>query len=95
MNEIRLYTTPQCGYCRLAKALFDRHHLAYREIDVSGDPLTRARLLEMTGRQTVPQIFIGSRAIGGYEELSAIERAGRLLAMVGDSPSPDPEQAVP
>ncbi len=89
MNEILLYTTPQCGYCRMAKALFDRHQLPYREIDVSGDPEIRSRLVEMTGQRTVPQIFFGTRPIGGYEELSAIERSGKLLELVG---APHPSQ---
>ena len=76
--RIRMYTTAWCGYCVRAKALLDRRGLPYEEVDLGDDPRFRARLNELTGGWTVPQIVIGDRAIGGYAELSQLERDGRL-----------------
>jgi glutaredoxin 3 len=76
--QIRMYTTRWCGYCVRAKALLDRRGVAYEEVDLGDDPRFRARLNELTGGWTVPQIVIGDRPIGGYTELRQLERDGRL-----------------
>jgi len=73
-----MYTTDWCGYCVRAKALLDAHGLDYDEVDLGDDPAFRARLNELTGGWTVPQIVIGDRHIGGYTELRRLERDGRL-----------------
>jgi glutaredoxin 3 len=73
-----MYTTAWCGYCVRAKALFDARGLAYDEVDLGDDPRFRARLNELTGGWTVPQIVIDGRSIGGYTELRRLERDGRL-----------------
>ena len=73
-----MYTTQWCGYCVRAKALLDRRGLDYDEVDLGDDPRFRARLNELTGGWTVPQILIGDRLIGGYTELRQLERDGRL-----------------
>jgi glutaredoxin 3 len=73
-----MYTTQWCGYCVRAKALLDRRGLHYDEVDLGNDPRFRARLNELTGGWTVPQIMIGERPIGGYTELRQLERDGRL-----------------
>ena len=73
-----MYTTEWCGYCVRAKALLDERGLEYEEIRLDDDPLFRQKLLDMTGRWPVPQIFIDDRAIGGFTELRALDRAGRL-----------------
>ena len=73
-----MYTTRWCGYCVRAKALLDRRGLDYEEVDLGDDPTFRARLNELTGGWTVPQIVIGDRLIGGYTELRELERDGRL-----------------
>ena len=78
MARIRMYTTDWCGYCVRAKALLDAHGLDYDEVDLGDDPAFRARLNELTGGWTVPQIVIGDRHIGGYTELRRLERDGRL-----------------
>jgi glutaredoxin 3 len=77
--RIEVYTTTPCGYCRRAKqALVDRG-LAFEEIDVTEDDDRRRWLIETTGgRQTLPQIFVDGRSIGGYEELIALLRSGGL-----------------
>ena len=76
--RIRMYTTAWCGYCVRAKALLDQRGIPYEEISMDDDPEFRRKLLDMTGRWTVPQIFIDDRPIGGYTELWALDRDGRL-----------------
>jgi glutaredoxin 3 len=78
MTRIRMYSTTWCGYCIRAKALLDRRGLEYEEIVMDNDPAFRQKLLEMTGRWTVPQIFIDEVPIGGYTELWCLDRDGRL-----------------
>jgi len=79
MTEVTIYTTGYCPYCHAATALLSKKKVAFTEVDVTGDDAARAELVERTGgRRTVPQIFIDGRSIGGYDELSALDRAGRL-----------------
>ena len=78
MPRIRMYSTTWCGYCIRAKVLLERRGLEYEEILMDDDPAFRQKLLELTGRWTVPQIFIDDRPIGGYTELWALDRAGGL-----------------
>jgi glutaredoxin 3 len=78
MPRIRMYSTTWCAYCIRAKALLERRGLEYEEILMDDDPAFRQKLLEMTGRWTVPQIFIDDEPIGGYTELWCLERDGRL-----------------
>ena len=78
MPRIRMYSTTWCGYCIRAKVLLERRGLEYEEILMDDDPAFRQKLLEMTGRWTVPQIFIDEVPIGGYTELWCLERDGRL-----------------
>jgi glutaredoxin 3 len=73
-----MYTTTWCGYCVRAKALLDQRGIPYEEISMDDDPEFRRKLLDMTGRWTVPQIFIDDRPIGGYTELWTLDRDGRL-----------------
>ena len=78
MAKIRMYTTTWCGYCVRAKALLDSRGLDYEEIHLDDDEGFRARLFNLTGGWTVPQILIGDRPIGGYSELRQLDRDGRL-----------------
>jgi glutaredoxin 3 len=78
MVRIRMYTTEWCGYCIRAKALLDAKGLEYEEISLDDDPGFRARLRELTGGWTVPQILIDGEPIGGYTELWKLDRDGRL-----------------
>jgi glutaredoxin 3 len=77
MAQITMYTTRWCGYCVRAKALLSSKGLSYEEIDL-GEDLDRERLAELTGGSTVPQILIDGKPIGGYSELWALDRDGRL-----------------
>ncbi|HWB46917.1 MAG TPA: glutaredoxin 3 [Hyphomicrobiaceae bacterium] len=79
MTRVVIYTTQYCGYCRMAKRLLEHKGVAYEEIDVTGDWAARDRLIEKAGgRMTVPQVWIGDRHVGGFDELYALERAGKL-----------------
>jgi glutaredoxin 3 len=73
-----MYSSGWCGYCQRARALLERKGLAFREIDVEQDAALRAEMIARSGKRSVPQIFIGSRHVGGFEELYALERAGGL-----------------
>jgi glutaredoxin 3 len=86
MVEVKMYTRQFCGYCTAAERLLDGKGVAYENIDCSGDREKRRWLVEVTGRSTVPQIFIGGRPIGGYDELRALERSGELDRLL-DLPS--------
>jgi glutaredoxin 3 len=77
-SEIVMYSTGWCGFCQRARALLNRRGLSFRDIDVEQDPASRAEMIARSGRQSVPQIFIGSRHVGGFEDLVALERAGEL-----------------
>ncbi len=79
MPKITIYTTPLCPYCHAAKALLKRKRAVFEEIDVSRDSSLRAAMRERAnGRQTVPQIFIGDRHVGGCDDLHALDRQGGL-----------------
>lgn len=78
MAAITIYTTPTCPYCLAAKALLTHKGLSFREINVQNDRETAVSLMERTGRRTVPQIFIGETHVGGFDDLNALETAGRL-----------------
>jgi glutaredoxin 3 len=78
MNPVKIYTAPYCPFCVRAKRLLDRKQIVYEEIDVSGDDEARDKLAQTTGRQTVPQIFIGDHHVGGSDDLHALEAAGQL-----------------
>jgi glutaredoxin 3 len=78
MSAITIYTTPTCPYCHAAKALLTNKGLSYKEVNVQNDRATALALMERTGRRTVPQIFIGDTHVGGFDDLNALETAGRL-----------------
>jgi len=78
-TPVTLYTTSSCGYCTSAKRLLERLGVPYEEVDVSRDQALRQRLSdENDGYRTVPMIYLEGRFIGGYDELSALERKGGL-----------------
>ncbi len=87
--DVRIYTTTYCGYCHAAKSLLRQRGVAFEEIDCTDDASTRKWLIETTGQRTVPQIFIAGVPVGGFSELSALDRAGTLVAILaGDRPPP-------
>lgn len=84
--DIRIYTTDACGYCVRAKGLLERKGVPFREIYFPrSDMKARMDLVELTGRYTVPQILVDDRPIGGWDDLRALDEAGRLDEMLGAS----------
>lgn len=78
MPAVVIYTTRTCPYCIMAKRLLFQKGVSYREIPVDADPGLRQKLIELTDRRTVPQIFIGDYHVGGFEELYALEQQKKL-----------------
>ena len=79
MPPVTIYTTAFCGYCHSAKRLLARKGVEFQEIDVSGDWVRREEMVQRAGgRQTVPQIFIGERHVGGCDDLHALDAKGEL-----------------
>jgi glutaredoxin 3 len=78
VKPVRIYTTPYCPYCVRAKKLLQRKNVVYEEIDIGGDDEARMKLIETTGRRTVPQVFIGDTHVGGSDDLYALEESGEL-----------------
>jgi glutaredoxin 3 len=78
ITRITVYTTEPCGYCRTAKALLDRRGIPYDEINLAKDAGGRAKLVEATGMMTFPQVIVDGEPIGGFQELAAADRDGRL-----------------
>lgn len=83
MAEIEIYTTFMCPYCARAKALLEKKGQSYNEIDVSYDAAKREEMTQKAGgRRTVPQIWINGTHVGGSDDLYALEREGKLDALL-------------
>jgi glutaredoxin 3 len=82
MKAVEIYTTRTCPYCVAAKGLLTKKGVAFTDIDVGGDPALRAKMTQRAGRTSVPQIFIAGSHIGGCDDLHALDRAGKLDAML-------------
>ncbi|MEK8049833.1 glutaredoxin 3 [Ideonella sp. DXS22W] len=83
MNPVRMYTTQVCPYCVRAKALLQQRGVAQiEEVRVDLQPERRDEMIELTGRRTVPQIFIGGTHVGGCDDLVALDRAGGLMPLL-------------
>lgn len=79
MKPVKLYTTPICPYCVRAKNLLTKKGVTYQEIDVLSDDKARQEMLSKSnGMRTVPQIFVGETHVGGFDELHALDKAGKL-----------------
>jgi glutaredoxin 3 len=82
-NTVRMYTSLVCPYCQRAKALLKQRGVAaIDEVRIDLDPAQRDEMIELTGRRTVPQIFIGNTHVGGCDELIELDRAGGLLPLL-------------
>ena len=77
-----MYTTMACPYCVQAKRLLAHKGIPYTEIDVTTNSALRLKMIEASGRRTVPQIFIGDESIGGFDELYELEQTGQLDTML-------------
>ena len=86
MSAVRMYTTQDCPYCQRAKALLKQRGVAdIDEIRVDLQPVERDRMIEITGRRTVPQIFIGGTHVGGCDDLIALDQRGGLMPLLAAS----------
>lgn len=85
MSKVRIYTTPFCPFCARAKTLLGKKGIAFEEIDIYMDDDARSDMqAKANGAQTVPQIFIGDRYVGGCEELYALDKAGELDPLLAE-----------
>ncbi len=83
MNSVVMYSTQVCPYCQMAERLLKSRGVeTIEKILVDRDPARRQEMMERTGRRTVPQVFIGDKHIGGYDDLSALDRAGGLVPLL-------------
>lgn len=79
MKPVEIYTSPICGYCHAAKRLLNAKGISFSEIDVFSDPAKKTEMMQRAnGGHTVPQIFIGDAHIGGYDDMAALDRQGKL-----------------
>jgi glutaredoxin 3 len=84
MDTVTVYTTDPCRRCGNAKELLSRRGIAFREINLAKDPDGRAELARRTGMMTFPQVVVGERSIGGFDELLAADREGRLAQLLSE-----------
>jgi glutaredoxin 3 len=82
LADITIYTRQMCSYCSAAKALLTQKGVAFTEHDASFDQALRAEMMQKSGRSTFPQIFIGGKHIGGFDDMNALNRAGSLDALI-------------
>ncbi len=83
MQPVEIYTSPLCGFCHAAKRLLKNKGVTFSEIDVFAEPDRKPEMIQRAnGGRTVPQIFVGEIHVGGCDELYALDRAGKLDAML-------------
>lgn len=82
MTAVTIYTKPFCPYCTRAIGLLRQKGVNYQEIEAGMDPALRQEMMQRSGRSTYPQIFIGEMHIGGCDDIMALERDGKLDAML-------------
>ena len=85
---IQIYTANFCGYCTLAKKMLTEKNVPFVETNLTLEPTKRSEMIERSsGRSSVPQIFISNMHVGGYDEISQLEKSGRLDAILKESKS--------
>ncbi len=83
MKPVEIYTSPLCGFCHAAKRLLNAKGVSFSEVDVLSQPERKQEMItRANGGRTVPQIFIGEMHVGGSDDLHALERAGKLDALL-------------
>lgn len=83
-----MYGTPYCSYCMAARMLLKKKGVAFDEISVSGDPAMREQMEKLSGRRSVPQIFVGDQPVGGFDDLYTLDQEGELDKLLGRHESP-------
>lgn len=83
MKPVEIYTSPLCGFCHAAKRLLTEKGVRFSEVDVLANPDRKPEMIQRAnGGRTVPQIFVGQTHVGGCDDLYALERAGKLDALL-------------
>lgn len=83
MQPVEIYTSPLCGYCHAAKRLLKQKGVSFSEVNILAHPNRKPEMIKRAGgARTVPQIFVGDLHVGGCDELHALERAGKLDALL-------------
>ena len=86
MTKIEVYSTAVCPYCVAAKNFFKAKGLAWEEVRIDLDPAQRDAMLQRSGgRRTVPQIFVNDQHVGGFDDLVAADRSGKLAQILGET----------
>ena len=80
--KITMYSTRFCPYCMRARSLLSTKNIAYEEIDVGSDTSLWQKMQRLSGRDSVPQIFINDESIGGYDDMALLDRQGKLDSML-------------
>lgn len=78
MSQIDIYTKATCPFCMRAKALLTSKGVSFNELPIDGNPARREEMIQRSGRETVPQIFINGQHIGGCDDLYALDASGGL-----------------
>jgi glutaredoxin 3 len=86
--RVTIYTTPVCPYCVAAKSLLRSKAVEFDEIDVSARPELRTWLIERSRQRTVPQIFVNGEALGGFSDIAALDKQGKLDPLLARDPAP-------
>ena len=85
MKQVTMYSTPICGYCAAARRLLQEKGAPVQEINVMMNPGKRSEMMaRANGRRTVPQIFIGDHHVGGFDDMAALDREGKLDGLLAD-----------
>jgi len=87
LPPITLYTSAVCAYCMAAKQFLRSRGLEWNEVRIDQDQDARTRMMETTGRSSVPQIFVGETHIGGYDDMMALHRSGKLEPLLAGEPA--------
>jgi len=84
--KVLMYTTAVCPYCQMAERLLRAKGVEVEKVRVDLEPQRRMEMMEKTGRRTVPQIYVGETHVGGYDDLAALDRAGKLDPLLRGAP---------
>lgn len=82
MSEVVVYTTNACPFCTRVKMLLNAREIAYREVNIAGDPEAFVELAKSSGMMTMPQVFIDDVLVGGYQETAEADQSGRLRELL-------------
>ena len=86
--KVLMYTTAVCPYCQMAERLLRSKGVEIEKVRIDLEPQRRAEMMEKTGRRTVPQIYVGETHVGGYDDLAALDRAGKLDPLLQSAQTP-------